>query len=268
MTTPALTTAPTSPADRVLRLSDGARVVVRTTPTGLGDRRTAALAGQLYVIAGHVDGPDGHLGGYLGQSRDLDGARSGRSLTRWTRDQHRIHPVAMAVVRPTRPYPHDVRLYLESRTLMALSGSGYSRLNTQYAAVTSSRRLSRRQVAAGQALATELAEVLTAELFGGRRNHYPCPSGSIREAAVRVVLHANRALDTVEVCDGLQAAGVTSEGATWAYTIRRDLNLRERATRGTPRIASARFDGIRVFWNPATLSKREALTGYASAHPA
>jgi len=82
-----------------------------------------------------------------------------------------------------------------------------------------------------------------------------------------VVLHADRALDTTEVCDGLRAAGVTSAGATWAYTIRRDLNLRERATRGTPRIASASHDRIRLYWNPATLSKREALGRYNSVHP-
>lgn len=257
---------PTSPADRVLRLSDGARVVVRAAPTGLVDRRTAALAGQLYVIAGHVDTADGHLGGYLGQSRDLDGARSGRSLRRWVLDQRRIHPVAMAVVRPTRPYPHDFRLFLEARTLMSMSGSGYWMLNSQYAAVTVSRRLSRRQVLAGQALAAELASILAAELFNGRRNTYPCPSGSIREAAVKVVLHADRALNTTEVCDGLRALGVTSEGVTWAYTIRRDLNLRERGTRGTPRIASARYEGTRVYWNPATRSKRDALRGYDRAH--
>jgi len=142
LTAPALATQ-TSPADRELRLSDGARVVIRTAPTELGDRRSAALAGQLYVIAGQIDTATGHLGGYLGQSHDLDGARCGRSLRRWVIDQQRIHPRAMAVVRPTRPYPRDLRLFIEARTLMALSGSGYHMLNTQYGAPVASRRLTR-----------------------------------------------------------------------------------------------------------------------------
>jgi hypothetical protein len=246
LTTPAPTTTPAS-VDQVLRLSDGARVVTRTVPTDLGGRRTAALAGQIYVIAGRIDTTTGYFGGYLGQSWDLDGARCGRSLRRWVIDQHRIHPLAMAVVRPTRPYPRDSRLCLEARPLMAL-------------------RLSRRQIATGQALAAELATVLSQQLFNGRHNTHPAPSGSIREAAVQVVLHADRALDTPEVCAGLRAASVTTTGVTWGYTIRRDLNIRERSTRGVPRVVSTLHHGTRLFWNPSLLGKRAAVGRYDAAH--
>jgi hypothetical protein len=265
LTTPAPTTTPAS-VDQVLRLSDGARVVTRTVPTDLGGRRTAALAGQIYVIAGRIDTTTGYFGGYLGQSWDLDGARCGRSLRRWVIDQHRIHPLAMAVVRPTRPYPRDYRLFLEARTLMALSGAGYWMVNNQFAAAAASRRLSRRQIATGQALAAELATVLTQQLFNGRHNTHPAPSGSIREAAVQVVLHADRALDTPEVCAGLRAASVTTTGVTWGYTIRRDLNIRERSTRGVPRVVSTLHHGTRLFWNPSLLGKRAAVGRYDAAH--
>ena len=265
LTAPAPTTAP-APVDQVGRLSDGARVVTRTVPTDLGDRRTAALAGQIYVIAGHIDTTTGYLGGYLGETNDLDGSRCGRSLRRWVIDQHRIHPLAMAVVRPTRPYPRDYRVFLEAHTLMALSGAGYWMLNTQYGAPTSSKRLSRRQIASGQERAAELAAILITELFGGRHNPHPCPAGSVREAAVRVVLHADRALDTPEVCAGLRAAGVTTTGATWDYTVRRDLNVRERSTRGVPRVVSTLHHGTRLFWAPAVLGKRQAVSRYDAAH--
>jgi hypothetical protein len=115
-------------------------------------------------------------------------------------------------------------------------------------------------------LAADICAAIRSHLFGGRANSHPSPASNLREAAVRTVMGATRGLDTAEVMGALQAGGLRSDGLSWGYTIRRDLNLRERQTRGTPRIFSCMHRSRRVFWSPA-LTKAQALAGYDLAHP-
>jgi hypothetical protein len=55
--------------------------------------------------------------------------------------------------------------------------------------------------------------------------------------------------------------------SAWDFSLRQDLQIRERETRGTPRVFSVWHRHRRIFYNPNTLSKREALRRYDVAHP-
>jgi hypothetical protein len=253
----------------VVTLSDGATLTIRDdVPLTAIGRRQAALSGLLYFYGGRIDRPDGYLGGYLGQSGDLDGPRSAVSLTHWVITQRRILPAGMAILRRAQPYQDDYRRFVEARAIMALSSAAMVwMLNTHTSAGQASTRLSRAEVHTGQVLATEIADTIRTHLFGGRVNPHPSPAANGREAAVRVVLWATRALDTFEVMRELRAGGLRSNGVSWDFSIRRDLALRELETRGTPRVFSCAHRNRRVFWNPITLSKAQALRGYDLAHP-
>jgi len=256
----------TTPA--VVSLSDGAELTISDdVPLTATGRREAALFGLLYFYGGRIDRPGGYLGGYLGQSGDLDGPRPAASLTHWVITQRRILPAAMAILRRDQPYHADYRVFVEARAIMALSASMLWMLNTHTSAGQASARLSRAEVLTGQALATEIADTIRFNLFGGLVNPHPSPAANGREAAVRAVLWATRALDTFEVMRALRAGGLSSKGVSWDFSIRRDLALRELETRGTPRVFSCAHRNRRVFWNPTTLTKAQALCGYDLAHP-
>ena len=251
----------------VVSLSDGAELTISDlVPLTATGRREAALSGLLYCFAGRVDRPDGFVGGYLGQSGDLDGPRAATSLTRWVVTQRRIIPAGMAILRRDQPYRDDYRVFVEARTIMGLSSAGLWMLNTHTAAGQASSRLTRAEVSAGEALATEIADTITKHLFGGLVNAHPSPAANGRESAVRVVLWATRALDTFEVMRALHQSGLRSKGVSWDFSIRRDLALRELETRGTPRVFSCAHRNRRLFWSP-TLTKAQALRGYDLAHP-
>ena len=252
----------------VVSLSDGAELTISdAVPLTTSGRREAALSGLLYFFGGRVDQPDGYLGGYLGQSGDLDGPRAATSLTHWIITQRRILPAGKAILRRDQPYRADYRVFVEARTIMELSSAGLWMLNTHTAAGQASSRLTRAEVSAGEELATEIADTIRTHLFGGLVNPHPSPAANGRESAVRVVLWATRALDTFEVMRALRAGGLSSKGVSWDFSIRRDLALRELETRGTPRVFSCTHRNRRLFWNPTTLTKAQALRGYDLAHP-
>ncbi|MGV8965362.1 MAG: hypothetical protein ACOH2F_03710 [Cellulomonas sp.] len=236
-------------------------------PFSAAGRRAHAMSGQIYFFGGRIDRADGYLGGYLGQSGDLNGPRAATSFTRWIVSQRRILPAASALLRRDTPYDDDYRLYVEARAIMNISAAGIWLLNTHTSAGTASSRLTRTQITEGQHLATNISDAILRYVFAGRANPHPSPAANTRESAVREVLHAPRGIDTFEVLRALRAAGITSKGRTFDFTIRRDLNIREKDTRGTPRVVSTWHRGRRVFWNPLTLAKNEALRGYDLAHP-
>jgi hypothetical protein len=256
---------PVTPA--VVRLFDGATLTITDhVPLTATSRRQAAVSGQLYIFGGRIDRPDGYLGGYLGQSGDLNGPRAATSLTRWVVTQRRIIPAGMAILRRDAPYDDRYRRFIEARAIMSLSAGMLWLLNTHTSAGLTSAHQSRTQVIQGQALATDIADVIRANLFGGDLNPHPSPAANAREAAVRAVGHADRAVDTFEVLRAMRAAGLSSAGLSWDYTIRRDLAQRETTGRGTPRVFSCTHRARRVFWHPG-LTKAQALRGYDLAHP-
>jgi hypothetical protein len=251
----------------VVRLFDGATLTITNrVPLTATSRRQAAVSGQLYFFGGRIDRPDGYLGGYLGQSGDLNGPRAATSLTRWVVTQRRIIPAGMAVLRRDAPYDDRYRRFIEARAIMSLSAGMLWLLNTHTSAGLASANLSHTQVIQGQAMATDIADVIRANLFGGDLNPHPSPAANAREAATRAVHHADRAVDTFEVLRAMRAAGLSSTSLTWDLSLRRDLLIRERSTRGRPRVFTCIHRGRRVFWHPG-LTKAQALRGYDLAHP-
>jgi hypothetical protein len=251
----------------VLSVFDGSTLTISpNAPLRAAGRRQAALSGLLYFFGGRIDSIDGFCGGYLGQSGDLDGCRAADSARNWVITQARILPAGMAILRRPQPYPADLRRFIEAKCIMGLSASHLWLLNKQSGAPAAAARLTRTQVLQGEMLAADICAAIRAHLFGGLANSHPSPASNLREAAVRTVREATRGMDTIEVMGALQAGGLRSNGVSWGYTIRRDLNLRERETRGTPRIFSCAHRSRRVFWSPA-LTKSQALAGYDLAHP-
>lgn len=68
-------------------------------------------------------------------------------------------------------------------------------LNTHTNAGRHSRRLSRQQILHGQHDATLIAGAVRYYLLQGQSNAHPSPVSNLREAAVRAILHADRALE-------------------------------------------------------------------------
>lgn len=241
--------------------------VTTDVPTTAAAARQHVRNGALYLHAGTID--TGHLAGYLGLSTVLDSTRPATSLTRWAIELRKITPRRIALLRPSTPLEEDLLRLVEARTIMGLSAAGITLLNTHSGAALASARLTRGDVIVGQHLATALTRALLTGVYRGHTNPYPSPSPNAREAAVKAVLHGatTRALDTREVLERMAAAGATTTGRTWEYSIRRDLRAREAETRGIPRIFSTIHRYRRVYWNPTALTKRAALRGYDRAHP-
>lgn len=230
-----------------------------------GQRWRSVLDGHLYLIAGwSVE--HNMRAGYFGQSAAIQPGRPLDSMTRWTRVERRIEPRRIALVRFQQPITSTLLRLIEARTLMALSAARLLLLNTHTSAGTAGSRIARDQRIAGIAYATALHDALVHHVLDGRTNGAPPPAANSREAAVHVVLSADRALDTWEVRDRLIATGWVSRGRTPDFTIRRDLCIRERETPGTPRVFSTTHRNRRVYWNPA-LGKTRALAGYDTAFP-
>lgn len=244
--------------------------VSRRVPGSASGRRAAALPGQLYVIGGRVDDPSkGFFGGYVGQTADLEsGARPSSSFTNWVVAQGRIFPSAMGVMHGPTAFRPDFLRFLEARVIADLSLRGLWLLNTHTGAARASSRLSRGEVKAGQALAQEIAQAMFTHVFAGLSNPWPSPCSNRREAAVRVVWQADRALNTEEVLARMTAAGFHHGGArTPAFSTRRDLRRREsvEGTRGTPRVFTTTVNGRVLYYRPG-LSRSTAVAGYLAAH--
>src|SRR5690242_5580067 len=89
----------------LLKMFDGSVLsVTDAVPCTAAARRHIAVGGLLYMFGGRIDTPRGYLGGYLGQSADLDGPRAATSLTHWVVSQRRILPAGMALLRREEPY--------------------------------------------------------------------------------------------------------------------------------------------------------------------
>jgi len=253
----------------VLTLFDHSTLTINEeVPLTATGRHNAALTALIYFYGGRIDSPTGYYGGYLGQSSDLHGPRPAASHTRWVVNQRRIIPTGMAMLRRDEPYNGDYRRYVEAKSIQRVSAAGLLLLNTQTSAYVASSRLTRAEVLEGERLANDIADAILTHVFCGNVNPHPSPAANTREAAVREVLaETHRGLDTFEIMRRLRASGVTTKGRSWDFSIRRDLNHRERDMRGTPRVVSTSHRGRRIFWGTRTLSKRQALAGYDLAHP-
>ena len=252
-----------------LKLFDGSELTISShVPLTAAARRNAVISsGQIYFYGGRIDETGGYLGGYLGQSADLESDRAATSLTKWIVSQRRIIPAGMALLRRDEPFEDDYRRYIEAKAIMRISTAGIWMLNTQTGAGIASHRLTRAQVHSGEHLANSIGDAILTHLFGGLVNKHPSPAANTREAAVRMVIHSPEGLDVFDIMRRLHASGVTSAGRTFAFSLRRDLHSRDRQTRGVPRVVSTSHRGRRVFWNPLTLTKTQALRTYDARHP-
>ena len=240
------------------------RIAAVNAPLTAGERWHTVLDAQLYLIAGY-DPTTGHVTGYFGQSTAINPGRPYDSLTHWTIQERRFVARRVGLVTFQRPpTPGQVRL-IESRTLMSLSAAGIHLLNTQTSAGLASARLTRAERIQALRYADTLAEALHKHVLEGRANTSLLPAPNTREASVRVVLAATRALNTDEVCDQLIANGWQTTGRTFPYSVRRDLRARERETCGTPRVFTTIHRHRRVYWSPA-IGKTAALAAYDAAH--
>jgi hypothetical protein len=228
-------------------------------------RRDMILDGALYVVAGWIDRQP-IRGGYLGQSRVLHD-RGNTSLRHWVLTQRRITPCAIAQLTfpAGQPSPDTLKL-IEARTIQGLSARNLALVNTHSSAREASRRLTRTEALAGQHLADELTEAIWIHVFASTTNAQPTLAPNAREHAVRTVLRSARALDVFEIDEILRTEGFGSSGKTPDFSIRRDLNARERTdTRGRPRVFSTIHRGRRLFWSPE-IPKHAAIAGYDATH--
>jgi hypothetical protein len=250
---------------RPLSLDSELHIADVTGPVTAGERWRTVLDAHLYLIAGWS--PEYALrAGYFGQSAAVSPGRAFDSLTQWAHTQQCLDVRRIALVRFSRAVRPALLRLIESRTIMALSASNLFLLNTHTSAGTAGSRLGRAARLEATRYANELAKHLLNDVLEGRTNTRPTPAPNTREAAVRIVLRAERALDTREVCDRLRGSGWTTQGRTPEFTVRRDLRARERATPGTPRVFTTMHRSRRVYW-PPHLSKTAALRGYDAAHP-
>lgn len=258
-------------SDEVISLLGGADLRITGAVPDTAAERRAALAGSvLYIITGWLDRPGSYLAGYVGQTLNLTGARPTRSWTQWVRTTARIVPFGLALVVVPEPIDADLLTFIECRVIQQLSAYPrcISLLNRQTSAQVASGRLTRAQVLHGQALADQTVHHVWQRTFRGRRNPWPAPAPNCREACVRIVQRAGRAVDVFEVAEELLATGHTSTAQQLDFSLRRDLEQRERS-RGMPRIVSTWHARRRrrIWWNPETLTKREAVARYDAAHP-
>lgn len=254
-----------------VNLHDGSQLVLSTQlPSSTAHLASAAMRGALYAIAGRIDRPTGHLGFYIGEASDLTGQRAASSYRRFVRTTGRMHPLGLALLQPNDPHsPYwqtDYRRYVEARTIMGLSALDHVLINTRTSAGKHSQRLSRQHKQSGQADARAITAALHYYLLQSQRNTHPAPASNAREYAVRAVLHVDRALDTDELVQLVRRNGHISRGVTPAFTLRRDLAIREAETAGTPRIYTTTQRGRVLYWNPA-IRKRDAIARYNQANP-
>jgi hypothetical protein len=82
-----------------------------------------------------------------------------------------------------------------------------------------------------------------------------------------IVLHADRGLDVFQSCVNSKRLASGRPAAPRTSAFDRDLRIRDRETRRTPPVFSVWHRHRRIFYNPNTLSKREAIRRYDVAHP-
>lgn len=214
-------------------------------PLSVAQARRALLHGQIYAIGG-FDHARGLWAGYAGMSSAEAPGRAWDSYQHWTRGQPRFAPSRVALLTGAR-IPDDELKVMEARVIRSLSARGLYMYNTQLSAREASRRLG----GVGNDVAArgdQVASAVFRDVFRGLTNPLDTPAHSLRESAVRVILSADRALDTWEVISRLRRLGVPPGGRTPDRTIRRDLTVRELDTSGTPRVASGYARGRSIYW--------------------
>ena len=234
-------------------------------PLTANQRWRVVVTGHLYLIAGWDQAL--HLrAGYLGQSSAVAPGRSYDSMTHWTIAQRAFAARRIGLVRFAETPSGDFLRLAESRVIMSLSAAGLYLLNTHTSAGKAGSRLSRAERLQALGYAATLTEALQMHVLSGRTNPRLTPAANSREAAVRVIRSAQRALDTRELYQALRRQGWVTAGRTPEFSLRRDLNIRERETPGTPRVFTAMHRCRRVYWNPE-VSKSLSLERYDLAHP-
>lgn len=253
-----------------LSLPDGARLTVSgTVPPTPAARVLQSRNAQFYGYFGWVrTSGTPLLGGYFGESGSLSGLRPAESFRHWHQTQQHLEAFAAVHVRSDQPFDHDdYRRLVEAHVIRALSYAELYMLNTQSSCRESARRLQRPEVLRGLAVADAISQAVLAHVFQGRTNDHPVPAGNNRELAVRVLRHADRAMNTGEVVRAMRAAGAVLTGQTIGFTVRRDLIQRERESRGRPRAFVTWHDGRRLYY-PPHLARRVAVNRYLVAQRA
>lgn len=248
-----------------LQWSSELHVAIVSGPMTAGERWRNVLDANLYFIAGY-DIDSGHIVGYFGQSSALKAGRPYTSMTHWIAQERRFVARRIALVRFTKPPTSRQLRLIESRVIMALSAAGIHLYNRHTSAGLAASKLSRSQRVDALRYAEDLFNAIDRFVIEGRRNSSLLPAPNTREAAVRVLLRARRALSTNEVCQLLLETGWETTGSTFDRSVRRDLHDRERKTPGTPRVFTMLHRDHRVYW-PPTITKAQALAGYDVAHP-
>ena len=254
-------------------LPDAAELeIVATVPPDAAGLRMAVRDATLYCPAGRLDTPNGYYSAYVGLSSALHNARAATSYTNWVIAQRRITAVAgLALLRRERPYDHNQLKYMEARVMQLLATNlGMIALtNTHTSAQMAGARLTRTQVIEGQNIADQVALNIWERLFDRRHNPWPAPAPNTREQAVRIVHRIGalerRAADVHDIVRGLHAIGHRSNARQLDFSVRRDLEQREKS-RGVPRVVSVEHRYRRLF-HPVTLNRREALRNYDAAKP-
>jgi hypothetical protein len=252
---------------KVLRLPDGAALIISdAVPATAAARILQSRFAQFYGYFGWVNTPGIRvLGGYFGESASLSGTRPAESFRHWHLTQQHLDAFAAVHVRSEARFDHDdYRRLIEAHVIRALSYSNLYMLNTHSSCPESARRLGRADVMRALDVAEGISRAVLGHIFQGRSNTHPAPASNNRELAVRVLRHADRALDTGEVVRAMRAAGAVLTGQTIGFTVRRDLIQRERESRGRPRAFVTWHEGRRLYY-PPHLSRRVAVSRYADA---
>lgn len=229
----------------------------------------ATLGGHMYLLIGTGTTPDTceRITGYVGITEAHTSGRPWASLTHWVRNAAALdlNAIALVTLHDQDPDP-DVLRVLECAVVRRLNVSVFM-LNTVTAAPTAARALgpaAHTHAAHGLFLAT----VLRRHLLHGSANPLLSPASTLRETAVRVVLAADRALDTGDVLTRVNAllGDATYAGLSVGSTIRRDLTVREAGhNAGQPRIRSTHVAG-RCLYYPAQLPRDTAVARYLARH--
>lgn len=228
-------------------------------------RWKATLDAHIYLLLGTGTTPDTHtrVTGYLGITEAHTSGRPWVSLTRWVRNAAALDLDTIALVTFDDQEPDlDVLRVLEASMIRHLNRNTHL-LNTVTAAPTSSQAL-------GPAADTHaahglfLATVLRHHALRGRANPLLSPASTLRETAIRVVLAADRALDTADVLTRVNAllGDASYHGLSVGSTLRRDLTVREAGINaGQPRVRSVHVAG-RCLYYPAHLPSAVAIERY------
>jgi hypothetical protein len=205
------------------------------------------------------------LGGYFGESGSLSGMRPAESFRHWHLTQQHLDAFAAVHVRSEPRFDHDdYRRLIEAHVIRALSYADLYMLNTHSSCPEAARRLGRADVMRALDVADGISTAVLEYVFHGLSNSHPAPASNNRELAVRILRHADRAMNTGEVVRAMRAAGAVMTGRTLGFTVRRDLIQRERESRGRPRAFVTWHEGRRLYY-PPHLSRSIAVSRYVAA---